>query len=234
MLGRDKCEINKRSVKFFGQIVDELGVRPDPGKVRAIQQMKTPVTMSEIRRFLGMINQQSKFSPHLADQTKSLRDLLIKINQWSWGHEQQQAFDRLKAELSSSKVFAPTMSVTRRFSLLTLHHMELRQRQPVGTLRPTAYVSRTLTETEQRYAQIEKEALSVTWACERFQDYLIGMKFKLETDHKPLVPPKALDSVPVRVQRFRLRLMRFDFTVTHVPGAKLHTTDTLSRALVGE
>ena len=90
-LGREKCEINKRSVKFVGQLVDELGVRPDPEKVRAIQQMKTPMTMSELRRFLGMTNQQSKFSPNLADHTKPLRDLLSKKNQWSWGHEQQQA-----------------------------------------------------------------------------------------------------------------------------------------------
>ena len=43
-LGREKCEINKRSVKFVGQLVDKLGVRPDPKKVRAIQQMKTPMT----------------------------------------------------------------------------------------------------------------------------------------------------------------------------------------------
>ena len=57
-LGREKCHINKRSVKFVGQLVDELGVRPDPEKVRAIQQMKTPTTVSELRRFLGMINQQ--------------------------------------------------------------------------------------------------------------------------------------------------------------------------------
>ena len=54
-------------------------------QVRAIQQMKTPMTMSELRRFLGMINQQSKFSPNLADHTKPLRDLLSKKNQWSWG-----------------------------------------------------------------------------------------------------------------------------------------------------
>ena len=61
-LGREKCEINKRSVKF---LVDELGVRPDSEKVQAIRQMKTP-PVSELRRFLGMINKQSKFSPHLA------------------------------------------------------------------------------------------------------------------------------------------------------------------------
>ena len=70
-----------------------------------------------------------------------------------------------------------------------------------------AYASRALTETEQRYAQIEKEALAVMWVCEKFQDYILGVFFKVETDHKPLVPllsSKALDVVPVRVQRFRL------------------------------
>ena len=77
-----------------------------------------------------------------------------------------------------------------------------------------------MTTTEQRYAQIEKEALGVTWACERFQDYLVGMRFHIETDHKPLVPllsSKNLDELPIRIQRFRLRLMRFCYSISHVP-----------------
>ena len=115
----------------------------------------------------------------------------------------------------------------------------LRQTQSDGSLRPIAYASRALTETEQHYAQIEKEALGMTWACERFQDYLLGTKFKAETDHKPLVSllsSNPLDSVPVRVQRFKLRLMIFDFTISHVPGIKLNTADalSLSRAPVAE
>ena len=92
-----------------------------------------------------------------------------------------------------------------------------------------------MTETEQRYAQIEKEALALTWTFERFRDYLIGIQ--LHTDHKPLVPllsTKSLDQVPVRVQRFRLRLMRFHFTMSHLPGKELHTADTLSRAPLKE
>lgn len=188
-----------------------------------------------------MVNQQSKFSPHLADQTKPLRDLLSKKNQWSWGHDQQQAFERLKTALSSSEVLA--LYNAENETILSADASSyglgavLRQTQPDGSLRPIAYVSRALTETEQRYAQIEKEALAATWACERFQDYLLGTQFKIETDHKPLVPllsSKPLDSVPVRVQRFRLRLMRFSFTIAHVPGKELNTADTLSRAPVTE
>ena len=98
-----------------------------------------------------------------------------------------------------------------------------------------AYVSRSMSETEMRYAQIEKEALAVTWACEKFTDYVLGRKFQIETDHKPLIPllnTKQLDCMPPRILRFRLRLARYDYTVHHVPGKDLYTADTLSRAPV--
>ena len=90
-----------------------------------------------------------------------------------------------------------------------------------------------MSPTEQRYAQIEKEALGITWASERFADYLIGLKYHIETDHKPLVPllsTKNLEGLPARVQRFRMRMMRFSYTISHVPGKSLCTADALSRA----
>ncbi len=86
--------------------------------------------------------------------------------------------------------------------------------KPNKEWRPVAFASRALTETETRYAQIEKEALALTWACEKFAEYVLGKKFELETDHKPLVPilgQKSLDSLPPQVLRFRIRLMRFDY-----------------------
>ena len=90
-----------------------------------------------------------------------------------------------------------------------------------------------MSATENRYAQIEKEALAITWACEKLSAYVLGLKVLLETDHKPLVPLmtyKHLDDLPPRVLRFRLRLMRFDYQILHVPGKYLYTADTLSRA----
>ena len=95
--------------------------------------------------------------------------------------------------------------------------------------------SHALTTTEQRYVQIEKEALAITWSCEHFSDYLLGKTFHINTDHKPLVPllsTKNLDELPVRVQRFKMRLMQYSFTISHVAGKHLITADTLSRAPV--
>ena len=90
-----------------------------------------------------------------------------------------------------------------------------------GNKRPICYASRSLTDAETRYAVIEKEALAATWACEKFSDYILGMSFTLETDHKPLVPLLSttdLDKMPPRVLRFRLRMMRFSPVVIHVQG----------------
>ena len=77
------------------------------------------------------------------------------------------------------------------------------QQQPDGSRRPVVYTSRAFTPTEQWYAQIKKEVLALTWACERFQEYLLGIQFHLYTDHKPLVSllgSKVLDILPVRIQ----------------------------------
>ena len=236
-LNKEKCKFSQCRVKFLGQIVDESGIRPDPEKVRAVNDLPSPTDVSELRRFLGMVNHLSKFAPHLSDKTKPLRHLLSTKSHWIWESPQQQAFEIVKKEICSERVLA-------------CYHLEwetvvsadessyglgavLRQKQKKGEWRPVSFISRSLTTTEQRYAQIEKEALGMTWACERFQNYLLGRTFHIETDHKPLVPlmsSKNLEDLPLRVQRFRMRLMRFDFSISHVPGKNLVMADTLSRS----
>ena len=104
----------------------------------------------------------------------------------------------------------------------------LLQVQEDDTKKPIAYASRSMTSTEQRYAQIEKEALATTWACEKFSDFVLGKEFLIETDHKPLVPllgSKCLQGMPPRIQR--LRLMRYSYHIVHVPGKDPTTADTL-------
>ena len=140
--------------------------------------------MSEVRRYLGMANQLSKFTPHQANTTKPLRDLLSKKNQWSWGQPQRQALAEVKEVLTKHPTLAlfnperPT-TVSADASSYGLGAVWL-QNQSCGENRPLAYISRSLSPTEQRYAQIEKEALALTWACKRFADYLNVYTFILK------------------------------------------------------
>ena len=95
------------------------------------------------------------------------------------------------------------------------------------------FISRAPTPVESRYAQIEREASALTLACERFSDYIVAKSIVAETDHKPLAPlltTRTLDEVPPRVQRLRMRLMRFHFkAVNHVPGKEMYISEALSR-----
>ena len=88
------------------------------------------------------------------------------------------------------------------------------------TWQPIAYASRTLTGTYIRYAQIEKDLLVSTYACERFPQYVYGRYFEVETDHKPLVSTmsKPLNDCPMRIQRMLIRLQKYDVKIIYTPG----------------
>ena len=221
-LNIEKCEFSKTKIKFLGQVIYAGGVRPDPKKVDAIKEMKRPNNVHEVRSFLGMVNQQAKFIPELAEITKPLRDLLSVKNQFVWEDTQAKAFDEIKKLLTSDQTLAlydrnletVISSDASSFGIGSV----IKQRQPEGHYRPVAYASRSLTAQEMRYTQIEKEALALTWACERCNDYILGMDtVHLETDHKPycampLLSKKDWNELPIRIQRFKMRLMRYRYT----------------------
>ena len=214
-LNAEKYEFSKRKVKFAGYVLNADGINSDPEKTESIQDMETPQNVSDVRRFLGMVNQLGKFIPHLAEKTKPIEDLLITKNEFLWGPTQQDAFQKLKAELTSTPALANYDPAKK--TILSADASSyglgavLLQEQENGARNPTAYASRSMTGTEQRYAQSEKEALATTWACEKFNDYILVKDILVETDHKLLVQlfgTKNLDELPPRIQRFKMRLMK--------------------------
>ena len=104
------------------------------------------------------------------------------------------------------------------------------QKKEENRWQPVECASRSLTETEKRYSQLEKETLAVRWECERCYMYLIGSTFVVETDHKPLLPlfnnPNSFP--PLRIERWLLYLQQFDFKLVYCPG-KDNAADYLSR-----
>ena len=239
-LNLEKCEFNKSEVRVLGNIISENGISPDPSKIAAIVNLPSPKNIKEVRSFLGMVNQLSKFTNHLADKTKPLRDLLSKKNSWTWSHAHDNAFQNIKDCLTTPPVLA-FYDVNRKTKVCSDASKYgvggvILQEQDNGLWKPIAYFSRALTETELHYSPIEKECLAFTWLCERASDYILGKAIISVTDHKPLLPmltTHCLDQLPPRIQRFRMRLMRFNIkSILHVPGKEMYTPDTLLRLMV--
>lgn len=79
-LNIDKCDLSKEEVTFLGHVISTSGISPDPHKMEAVRRMEEPTNVSELRSFLGMVNQLGKFIPQLVERDKALRDLLSKKN----------------------------------------------------------------------------------------------------------------------------------------------------------
>lgn len=233
----DKSEFATESVKFLGQLITPEGIHIDKTKVEAITKFPRPENVSDLRRLLGMVNHVGKFTQNLAETTQPLRDLLKKDTEWHWDTPQEKSFQEIKEKLSSTPVLAhySAEKPTKVSADASSYGIGGALFQKEGTeWKPVFYASRSLSETEKRYAQVEKETLAVTWCCEKFADYLVGMhQFTIETDHKPLLSllkTKQLDELTPRIQRFRMRLLRFSYNIEYVPGKELLTADALSRA----
>lgn len=155
-----KCEFDKKKVKFLGHIIDKDGIRADPEKTSALVKMAAPQSVSDLRRFMGLANQLGKFSPHLGDISQPMRELLRSGRAWVRGHEQEKSFSAVKQALVKPTVLAlyNPQAKTKISADASSFGMGAVLMQLDGqTWKPVAYASRTLSDMEKRYAQIEKQ-----------------------------------------------------------------------------
>lgn len=234
-LNFDKLRLKQKEVPYIGHRLTSEGLKIDPEKVRAVQEMPRPADIKGLQRLLGMVNYLAKFCPHLSDSCEVLRQLTHKDVIWEWTDIQETAFVKIKEMIASApvlKYYNPTEDLTLQCdsSETGLGAALLQVGQPI------AYASRALTSTERGYAQIEKECLAILFGMEKFHQYTYGRKVVVHSDHKPLetITKKPLLSAPKRLQRMLLRLQKYDIEVVFVPGRFMLVADTLSRAYLPE
>ena len=207
------------------------GLRPDPDKPAAIQNMQTPHDVKSLQRLLGFLNYLSKFLPPLSDVCEPLRRLTDKDVEWARLPQHDAATCKIK-ELATRhpvlKYYDLNEEVTLQWDASETGLGAALQQNG----QPVALASRTLTPTKQRYAQIGKECLANVFGCDKCDQYLHVRDFiTVHSDHKPLetIFKKPLHMAPKRLQRMLLRLQRHSIRLIYRPGKELHVADFLSR-----
>ena len=138
--------------KWLGHEINENGIKPNEEKVEAIIKLKAPENTKDLKSFLGAIQYMAKFLPKLSDQTDRLRKLLKMSEPWNWGPEQETDFNRIKQTLTEGPCLAHYAKdkdnmVTSDASKTGLG-ITLWQKQDDGNIKPIAYGSRYLNDTE--------------------------------------------------------------------------------------
>ena len=228
----DKCEFLRPEVVYLGHVISKEGVRPDNKKLVAVREFPRPQNIKNVRQFLGLAGYYRRFIKGFSDIAKLLTILTKKDTPFHWGEKQQDAFENLRKKLCEEPVlqypdFTRPFIVTTDASGIAIGGI-LSQGE-LGKDKPIAYTSRVLNDAEQKYSTYEKEAVAILHAVTQFRPYLYGRKFKLVTDHKPLVWLQTSKDPTSRLTSWRLRLEEYEYEVIYKAGKTNVYADALSR-----
>jgi Reverse transcriptase (RNA-dependent DNA polymerase). len=229
----DKSEFLRTEVAYLGHIVTPDGIKPNPDKIRAIQNFPIPSNSKQLKGFLGLLGYYRKFIKDFAKVTKPLTKCLKKdatIN--TKDPDYISCFELCKNLLINEPIlqypnFAEPFILTTDASNYALG--AVLSQGKIGTDLPVAYASRTLSESEVNYSTIEKELLAIVWATKYFRPYLFGRKFKIVTDHRPLQWLFSLKEPNSKLVRWRLKLEEFEYEIIYKKGSLNKNADALSR-----
>ncbi|XP_055633675.1 uncharacterized protein K02A2.6-like [Toxorhynchites rutilus septentrionalis] len=236
-LNKSKCVFATPSLECLGHRIDRHGLHKSDKHIEAIRDAPRPATPEELQLFLGKATYYNSFIPNLSSRARRLRDMLL-ADTFKWTPEADMAYQDLKQVLISPQVlmqYDPALPlILATDASKTGLGAVLSHRLINGTERPIAYASCIMSNTEQKYPQIDKEALAIVWAVKKFFHYLYARKFTLITDHKPLTqilhPEKSLPTLCIsRMANYADYLAHFNFDVVYKPTSQNTNADYCSR-----
>ena len=212
-----KCEYLKPELANLGHVITRDGVKPNPEKLSAVQNFKQLKTLKDVKSFLGLAGYYRKFIKDFSSIARPLTKLTQKDTIFDWTLNCEKAFYDLKNALISAPVLR-FPNIKEQFTLTTDA-----SNQGLGSVlsqngHPCLFISRTLNKAEERYSTSETEPLAIVWAMKRLRPYLLGNKFKIQTDHRASVWLHNVKDPSSRLLRWRLRMEEYDCDIEYVKG----------------
>lgn len=225
----NKCQFCQPQVKYVGHIVFASGIATDPEKIKAVLNWEKPTDLKSFQSFLGFCGYYRRFIANYSSIVRPLTDLTKGYPPVKKGK---------KAVTSSSALTqAPVLAFANPAKPYILHvdasfdgiGAVLNQEYPEG-LRPVAFASRKLRNSERNYPVHQLEFLALKWAVvDKFHDYLYGARFTVRTDNNPLTYVPTTAKLSATGHRWLAALSTYDFGIQYRPGRENIDADLLSR-----
>lgn len=240
-LNEAKCEFEKEFVIFLGHGLDKDGFHVDDAKVKSIRRFRPPSSISELKSFLGLASFISPYIKDFANISSTLWQATT-AKSWCWGPEQLAAFEMIKNRITNCTTALGYFSESERTILYTDASPNalgavLIQEGTTRSPRIISFASKSLTDTEKRYAQNQREALATVWAVEHFSFFLLGRHFTLRTDAQGVAfilnrSRESSKRALTRADGWALRLSPYSYDVEYIRGRD-NIADPSSRLYTG-
>lgn len=222
-----KCYFGVQQVAYLGHVISAAGVAVDPEKISAITNWLVPRNIKELRRFLGLTGYYQRFVAGYAQKARKLTEQLKK-DSYAWNEEASVAFETLKSALTQVLVLGMP-----NFNKMFIMETDA-SGHGIGQVlqqdsHPLAYFSRLLGPRAQQKPIYERELMAIVFTILRWKNYLMGFKFLVKTDQRSLKFILAQREIGAEYQKWIMKLMGYDFTISYNPGSTNKVTDTLSR-----
>lgn len=233
-LNEDKCFFIQKEIPFWGVRITEDGIKPDPEKVNALHHASRPKSKEELSSFLCMVQSNKDFIDRIAHKTQHLRKLSKKNVQFKWDVKCEREFKDLKESFKEDTLLRHFDPESTTWVAVDAHKYGLSaillQGESIDAAKPVSMASRATSPVEERYPQLDLEALAIDFALRRYRYYLIGgPQVTIITDHKPLVSIFTnVRKGSIRIDRIKLRHQDMDYKVEWRKG-KENPADYLSR-----
>ena len=228
----EKCKFFQKSVTFLGHEISDQGIGTCQEKIKAVSEWPVPTNIREVRAFVGLASYYRRFVQNFASIATPLHALMKSNQRFVWGDKEQEAFEKLKAALTSPPILA--MPCDTGELILDTDAADtgigavLSQCQD-GVERVVAYASRSLDARERNYCVTRKELLAVVHFVRYFKQYLLGRTFRVRTDHAALTWLRHTPDPVGQQARWLEQLEEYDFSVEHRSGSRHANADALSR-----
>ncbi|GFY30485.1 transposon Tf2-6 polyprotein [Trichonephila clavipes] len=232
-LNLKKCQFLQGKINFLGHVIQNGIIQPSAEKTVAVCNFPEPKNAKDVQSFLGLTGHFRKYIPSYAMIARPLSDLLRGTNPFEFGHAQKVAFQNLKNALSSE----PVLHLFKEGAKLELHTdawklglgAVLLQQGEDGRFYPIHYMSKKTSIQEEKLCSYELEVLAVIEALKKFRNYLLGRKFRIQTDCAAFAKTLDKKELTPKMARWSIFLTDFDYEVVHRPAKQMQHVDALSR-----